>query len=389
MSVIGIEEHNSGYEELEYREEKRGREIVKASIMGIAVNVLLAGFKAVIGALSGSIAITLDAVNNISDAASSLITIIGTALAGKEPDKKHPFGYGRIEYLSAMLIALIVLYAGISSFIESLKKIIKPEAAEYSIMSLLIVAAAVIVKLLLGSYVKSVGRRTNSGSLINSGEDAVLDSIISASTLLAAIIYIFTGASLEAVLGALISIVIIKSGIDMLRDTLSQILGESVDAELSHAIKESVLEFPDVSGVYDLVLNNYGPDAFNGSVHVELPDSYTANEIDALLRKIAVEIYKKHNVILTAIGVYSINSRDRRVVEIREELKKIALSYPGVLGLHAFYLDEAEKRIRFDLVLSFSSGDRRALYREVVEKISLRYPEYRIDAAMDVDFSEK
>ena len=195
------------------REQSRERIIVQTSIIGIIANVFLAGFKAVIGLMTHSIAIVLDAVNNISDAGSSLITIIGTKLAGREPDKKHPFGYGRIEYLSAMIISVIVLYAGVTSFVESVKQIIHPETPEYNTVSLIIVAVAVAVKILLGRYVKGVGEKVNSDSLVNSGEDATLDSIISASTLVAAIIFLLFKVSLEAWLGAVISLVIIKSGI--------------------------------------------------------------------------------------------------------------------------------------------------------------------------------
>ena len=186
-------------------ETSREKTIVKTSVIGIVANVFLAGFKAVIGLMSNSIAIVLDAVNNISDAGSSLITIVGTKLAGREPDKKHPFGYGRIEYLSAMIISVIVLYAGITSFVESVKQIIHPETPDYNAVSLIIVAVAVVVKILLGRYVKSVGVKVNSDALINSGEDATLDSVISASTLVAAGIFLIFHVSLEAWLGAVIS----------------------------------------------------------------------------------------------------------------------------------------------------------------------------------------
>ena len=255
-------------------ETSREKTIIRTSVIGIIANVFLAGFKAVVGLMSNSIAIVLDAVNNISDAGSSLITIIGTKLAGKQPDKEHPFGYGRIEYLSAMIISVIVLYAGITSLIESVKQIIHPETPDYSVASLIIVAVAVVVKILLGRYVKSVGLKVNSDSLINSGEDATLDSIISASTLVAAAIYLFSGISLEAYLGAVISLVIIKSGIEMLKDTVSSILGEKNDPELAREIKRTVTGFKDVRGANDLVLNNYGPDAHNGSIHIEVPDTY-------------------------------------------------------------------------------------------------------------------
>ncbi len=216
--------------------DSRDRVIVRTSVIGIIANVLLALFKAVIGLMTNSIAIVLDAVNNISDAGSSVITIIGTKLAGKEPDRKHPFGYGRIEYMSAMVIAIIILYAGITSFTESVKKILHPETAEYTTISLVIVFVCVLVKIILGRYVKGVGEKVHSDSLVNSGADATLDSVISASTLVAAILYMFAGISLEAWLGAIISIVIIKSGVEMLKDTISQLVGERADLVLAQAI---------------------------------------------------------------------------------------------------------------------------------------------------------
>ena len=140
----------------------RDRTIIRTSVIGILANVLLAAFKAVVGLTFNSIAIVMDAVNNLSDAASSVITIVGTKLAGKEADRKHPFGYGRIEYLSAVLISLLVLYAGVTALVESVKKIIRPDTPDYSAVSLVIVAVAVVVKLLLGRYVKGVGKRVNS-----------------------------------------------------------------------------------------------------------------------------------------------------------------------------------------------------------------------------------
>ncbi|MCR4587458.1 MAG: cation diffusion facilitator family transporter, partial [Lachnospiraceae bacterium] len=280
-------------------ETNRNRVIVRTSIIGILANVFLAAFKAVIGLLSHSIAIVLDAVNNISDAAGSLITIIGTKLAGKEPDRKHPFGHGRIEYLSAMMISVLVLYAGITSLVESVKKILEPDVPDYSTVSLIIVTAAVLVKFFLGRYVKSVGEKVNSDSLVNSGADASMDSVISASTLVAALIYLWKGISLEAWLGAIISVIIIKAGAEMMGDTISKVLGERAEPELILAIKQTTRSFPEVMGAYDLVLHNYGPDAFNGSIHIEISDQYTANEVDDLLRRITAKVYEEHNVLLT------------------------------------------------------------------------------------------
>ena len=371
--------------------ETRSRDsvIIRTSIIGILANVFLAAFKAVVGLASNSIAIVMDAVNNVSDAASSVITIVGTKLAGKEPDRKHPFGYGRIEYLSAMVISILVLYAGITAFVESVKKIIHPDTPDYSAVTLIIVGVAVVVKIVLGRYVKGVGKKVNSDSLVNSGEDATLDSVISASTLVAAAIYLIFHISLEAWLGTVIALVIIKSGVEMLRDTLSQILGERADAELARNIKATVTGYPEISGAYDLVLHNYGPDSYNGSIHIEVPDTLSADELDKLIRKVTVDVYHKHDVILTAIGVYSVNTKNPEAMEAREKVTGIVLSHEHILQVHGFYYDQAEKTIRFDIVVSFDAPDRHQVYKEVCEDVQKAYPDYTLQVAMDTDFSEE
>lgn len=366
----------------------REKVIVRTAIIGIVANVFLAAFKAAVGLITHSIAIMLDAVNNISDAGSSLITIIGTKLAGKDADKKHPFGYGRIEYLSAMLISLIVLYAGVTSFVESVKKIITPELPEYNTAALVIVGVAVAVKIILGRYVKSVGVKVNSDSLINSGEDATLDSVISASTLVAAGIFILFGVSLEAWLGAVISLVIIKSGLEMLKETVSRILGEPNDPKFTQDIKATIRKFPEVFGAYDLILHNYGPDTWNGSVHIEVPDNMTAAELDTLTRKIQAVVYEEHRVLLTAISVYSINSSDEEIMQIKQIISQTMAGREYVRGVHGFYINKTEKQMRFDVVVSFDAPSRRNVFNDAVSAVKDVFPDYIVEASMDADFSE-
>ena len=319
---------------------------------------------------------------------SSLITIVGTKLASKDPDKEHPFGYGRVEYLSALIISVIVLYAGVTSLVEALKKIINPDVPSYTTPSLIIVAVAVVVKIVLGRYVKNVGLKVNSDSLVNSGEEAKLDSIVSASTLVAAAIFILFDLSLEAYLGAIISIIIIKSGIDMIRNTISQLLGERNDPELARKVRKTVEEFPGVEGAYDLVLNNYGPDTWNGSIHIEVPDTYTADKLDQMIRDIQLEVYFKHQIVLTAIGVYSINTQDPHVIAMHKRLKDIVFAHRYVTQLHGFYVDEDKKTIRFDVVISLDADDRLKVFDEVVEDVQSNFPDYEIEAFPDVDFAD-
>ena len=368
---------------------KSERIVIKTSVIGIITNVFLAGFKTVIGLLSNSIAIVLDAVNNISDAGSSVITIVGTKLAGKAPDKKHPFGHGRIEYLSAMMIAVIILYAGTTSLIESVKQIIRPEIPDYNPISLIIIAVAVVVKIILGAYVKKMGQKVKSDSLVNSGADATLDAVISFSTLVAAVVFMIFGLALEAYLGAVISIIIIKSGTLMLMGTISQLLGEQNDIEVARAIQKTVMGFKNVLGVYDLILNNYGPNRWNGSLHIEVSDTLSVVDLDQLLREISVKVVKEHRVLLTAIGVYSVNTKDGHVIKIQKKLKEVALKQKYIRQVHGFYLIEAKKQMRFDLVVSFDAEDRTASFKEAVAEIQKIFPDYQLQAVMDADFTEE
>ncbi|MBO7395837.1 MAG: cation transporter [Ruminococcus sp.] len=368
-------------------EKNREHTIIKTSIIGIIANVFLAAFKAVVGLLSHSIAIILDSVNNLSDAGSSLITIIGTKLAKKQPDRKHPWGHGRAEYLSSMIISVIILYAGITSLVESIKKIINPETPDYSTAAIIIVAVAVVVKILLGTFVKRTGKRVNSDSLVNSGTDALMDSIISASTLAAAIIFLIWHISLEAWLGAIISVIIIKSGVGMLRETISHLLGQRVSVETARKVRECIMSFPQVHGVYDLIFHDYGPEKFNCSGHIEVPDTLSAREIDQLQRQIAVELYVRHGIILTALSVYTFSVSDDRDKAVRSEIYDIAMSVEHVLEAHGFYLDEEQKRIQFDIIVSFDAPDRDAVYNDVVRQVREKYPEYELYCTLDTDFS--
>lgn len=366
----------------------REKEIIKVSIIGIIANIFLAAFKAAIGILTNSIAITLDAVNNLSDVLSSIITIIGTRIAGRKPDKEHPLGHGRVEYLSAGLIAMIVLYAGITSLVESVKKIINPSEPEYTNIALIIVAVAVVVKLLLGSYVKSKGKKLNSDSLVASGEDARLDAIISASTVVAALIYIFWSISLESYLAALISLVIIKAGYEMISETLSEIIGERIDKDVIDELKQTIMEFEDVYGVYDVVLHNYGPDTLIGSLHIEVLDTYTAGQLDELQRHLMKAAYDKNNIILAGISVYARNSKDDRAKQDFEKVRHLVMSHKYVLQMHGFYINYEEKIMNFDIILDFDSPSRNEEYMHILSDVQEAFPDFAIGITLDLDVSD-
>lgn len=367
--------------------ESRDKVIIRTSIIGIVTNIFLAGFKAAIGFASNSIAVILDAVNNLSDALSSVITIVGTKLAAKPPDKKHPLGYGRVEYLSALIVAGIVLYAGITSAVESVKKIIEPEAADYSMTSLVIIAVAVVVKIILGKYVKAQGEKVNSGSLVASGSDAMFDAVLSASVLASAIIFLTTGISLEAYVGVIISLFIIKSGIEMITETLDDILGLRADKETARQIKDLLKEEPEVQGAYDLILFNYGPDKDYGAVHLELPDTMMVDEVDKLTRRVERKVYDETGIALVGIGVYGYNTGDDEAAKIRDRVREMVMAHEWVLQFHGFHIDVDRKKMRFDAVMSFDINAKEGLetlYKEMQDA----YPEYEVLIVPDVDVSD-
>lgn len=361
--------------------------IVRTSLIGILTNIGLAAVKAVIGLLSNSIAVLMDAVNNLSDALSSVVTIVGTKLSMRSPDKKHPFGYGRIEYMTALVVAVIVLYAGVTALLESAEHVIMPTEAEYSTISLLVIAIAVVVKIVLGRYTMALGKKTDSGALSASGADAMFDAVLSTSVLASALIMVFTNIALEAYVGVLISLFIIKAGLEMMVETIGEILGQRSDPEITVKIKEIVSSAPGVLGAYDLVMNNYGPGRDYASIHVEVDSSITAEEIDVMSRNLQVEVYDETGVTLTAVGIYSLNSTDPLAAEIRKKVMEIASSHEWVLQVHAFHVDTAKKTLRFDAVLSFDI-DRGEAVKTLCSEISAKYPDYTLSVTPDVDVSD-
>ena len=367
--------------------EKRDKVIVRTSVIGIATNVMLAALKAVVGIAAHSIAVVLDAVNNLSDALSSIVTIVGTKLAGKPPDKKHPLGYGRMEYLSAMLVAGIVLYAGITSAVESVKKMLHPEKPEYGTLSLAIIAIAVIVKVVLGRYVMAQGRKVNSGSLVASGSDAMFDAVLSCSVLICAIVFMTTGISLEAYVGGVISCFIVKAGVEMMADTVGDILGRRADKETVAKVKRLLSDEPQIQGAHDLVLFNFGPDRNYASVHLELPDTMTVEAVDKLTRKVEMIIFRETGVILTGIGVYSLNTGSDEAARVQEDVRAKVMAQDWALGFHGFHLDAASMEMRFDVVMSFDIAPKKGI--EILqEELKQLYPDYAVMIVPDVDVSE-
>ena len=361
----------------------REQGITRTSIIGVIVNVLLSGFKALVGLISGSISIVLDAVNNLTDAISSIVTIIGIKLARRKPDEKHPFGHGRVEYFSAIIVAGIVIAAGVTSLYESVQKIFHPEMPDYSLASVIIVAVAVVVKIVLGRYVKAQGEKYQSEALVASGSDASFDAILSASTLVGMGITLLFHINLDGWIGTIIALFIIKAGWEMLMESVSSVIGNRPDSEVSKAIRETVCAHENVLGAYDLVLHDYGPDYAIGSVHIEIPAGLTADQIHRMTRAISEEVAAKYKVFLT-IGIYAIDNDHQ---ELRQSIHKTAMEHQGVLGTHAIYIDDKEKFITIDVMTDFNV-DRAALKEDLEGHIQEYLPGYRADINFDNNYSD-
>ena len=357
----------------------REKVIVRTSIISIILNIVLVGFKALVGIFANSIAIVSDAINNLSDVISSIIAIAGTKFAAKEPDKNHPYGHGRIEYMSSFVISAIIIYAGITAFIESFKKMIKPEDVNYNHFTFIIIIMGIVIKFLLGIYVKKKGREVNSDTLVASGADALNDGIVSISVLISGLIYIIFHINFEAYVGILVSII---------KDSINDILGSRIESSLANDIKSEIMLIDKVNGVFDLLLNNYGPDKYYGSVHVELPDTMNVDEVDYISREITDRIMNKFGIIIHTVGVYSINTKNSEIIEIRKDISDIVFSYDGIIQIHGFYINEKEKSIRFDIIIDYKVEDKEELYKIICDKVKNKYPDYKIDVVLDFDVSD-
>lgn len=362
-------------------------QITRTSLIGVATNVLLSVMKAIVGMLANSIAVVLDAVNNLSDALSSVITIVGIKLARRKPDKKHPFGHGRIEYFSGIIIAGLVFAAGVVSLVESVKKIIEPELPEYDYATVVVIVLAIVVKIFLGRFVKRQGEKYCSDALIASGSDASFDAVISASTLLGAIITLTFGISVDGFIGLIISGFIIKAGVELLGQPVSQVVGARANSETTKGMKADIRQIEGVLGAYDLVLHNYGPDYAVGSVHVEVDDRLSAREIHLLTKKIQRLIVSKYDVFLS-VGIYAVDMCDDDLGAVQKSIKSVVNSCDGVIQSHGIFIDSASKYVSLDAVVDFKVEDKLLLRRNIVNKILEFCPGYDVDLNFDIDYSD-
>ena len=365
----------------------RNKKISRTSILGVIANVLLAAFKAVVGLLAGSIAIVMDAVNNLSDALSSVITIVGTKLSERPADREHPFGHGRIEYFSAIIIAVIVLSAGVGSLVESVQKIFEPTVPQYTTLTLVVIVVAILVKIVLGLFVKRTGEQLKSDALKASGADALFDALVTLATLVSAGIMLIWEVNLDGIFGTLISLVIIKAGVEMLASPVNELLGSRISPEFVSALKKEVKSHEPVMGVYDIVMNNYGPNTIIGSLHVSVPDTLTARDVHRLTRHISQCVYDKFGVILT-VGIYAVSTGDTETGRLQRAVMQYVTQHEGVMQAHAFYYYEDKQLVTIDVVPTDDVKDSNQFAHLMATDLHAQFPGYNFSIIVDHNYSE-
>ena len=360
---------------------KRSTKVLLLGMLGIAVNIFLFIIKFLLGMVTKSIVIITDAINNFTDIFSAIISIIGNYLANKKPDKEHPYGHGRIEYFSAILISFMILSVGVIAIIESLKKVINPVIPSYSIISIIIIVIGIIVKLGYGIYIKNEGNKLNCSNLIATGIDSLSDAILSFSTLISVIVSMLFKINIEGYLGMLIGLFIIKSAYEIIKSTLNELIGGNIDEDIINNLKEDILGFDDVLGISDLMVHSYGPSKFIATAKINVDDHKNASEIDKLTRKISLYILKKYKIELT-LGIYAINNKNKYLF-LRRYLNKLIKNYSNIISYHGFYVNEKSKNVSFDIVFKYEEKNQKTIIKEIKNKMKEKYPNYSFSIIYD------
>lgn len=359
--------------------------INRTAILGIVVNVLIAGVKIAAGLLASSIAIVSEGVNNAADALTSVLTMVGTRLAGRHPDAKHPFGYGRIEYLTGLVVAVVIIVSGVQMLIESVKLIFRPEELSISYVSLAIVAVSAVVKFFLGLYTIARGRVAKSDALVGVGLECRGDSYISIITIGVAVVFLLTGVSLDAYAGVVMSAIILKAGVEVLLKIVSELIGRPGEKELATKIYQLVRATPGVVGAADMMLHNYGPNAWSGSVNVEIDHAKSVGEVYAMLHELQLGIMHEEHVTMV-FGVYAVDDDHVETRRIRRTILEYVKAHEHVKSFHAVYLEPGTNRLYCDLVVDYELADWGALRADFLDYMKAKVPGRDVVLTVETEF---
>lgn len=340
---------------------------VLSSITGIVLNLILAGAKYAAGVISGSISITADAINNLSDAGSSIVSFFGVKISAKPPDKDHPYGHGRVEYISAFIVSFFVLFMGVELLKDSVGKIINPEPVKFSFLSLAILIISILCKLWLGVFNKNLGKKINSAPMMAVMKDSFSDCLATGVAAVSIIVSAFSDINIDGYLGVVVAVFIFIAGFDILKETLGDILGRPPEAEFVEEITDKIMSYPHVCGVHDMIIHDYGPSCRFASVHAEVPSDEDIMELHDIIDGIERDIYNEYGM-LTSIHMDPVVINDERINELKKITQDSVSRIDERLSIHDFRVVEgpSHTNLIFDVLLP---SDMKCSNREICQKI--------------------
>lgn len=335
--------------ELEHKRAHYGK---LAGLVGIVCNTLLCIGKFIAGVMSGSVSITADAANNLSDASSSVISLIGFRLSEKRPDEEHPYGHARYEYIAGFVVAILVIVIGVELFRSSIERIITPQPVEFSIVSVIVLSVSIVVKLGMMIFNTSIGKRIDSQTLIATAADSRNDCITTAAVLAAAIISHFANVQLDGIMGTLVAAFILYSGAGLVRDAMNPLLGNAPDPKLVESIREKILTYPGVLGAHDLIVHDYGHGRKFATVHVEMAAEENVIESHNVIDSIERDFL--HDMGLNMLVHFDpVVTESSAVNDFRRELDEIVRLIDQRLTVHDLRVvpSDVDTRLIFDVVV--------------------------------------
>ena len=364
---------------------ERNRTIIRYSMAGIIMNLLMAVFKITAGIVAHAHAVMLDGVNSLSDMISSLLTILSSYIAGKRGTKDHPLGYGRLEYISSFVVTVIIMYVGAKTLVEAVKTIIHPhDPPEYSPLVVAIMVVSLVCKIAYGIVMRKNGRRLDSDAMIMTGTESLGDALVSLAILAAIAIYRVTGTDIEHYLCIIISIMILHTGATMLKDCIDKILGVRLADDERKRIAAIPAGFDEVMNVSNLAMHNYGENYYVGSLDVEVDENLTAAEISRLTRRI-IKRAGEQGVTLTSVGIIGTNTTDPEAMEKWDRIIAVARKYDGIKKVHSFSRDPEEGIVAFVVIPDYSVAERDEEVDAFIREIKSMHPDMTFDIAVGID----
>lgn len=374
-------------------EKVRGSYGFFAGLLGALINLILFITKLLTGMIVGSIAVTADAFNNLSDAASSIITVVGFTLSSRPADKEHPFGHGRIEYIAGMIVSFMVMLVGYQFIKTSIERIMNPGTVTFQLVPFILLLLSVLLKIWMSRFNRYIGKTIDSSALKAASYDALWDVVTSTTVAISLLLANFTAIPIDGYIGVLVALAILFSGYKLVRETISPLLGEAPSQELIQGISQRVLSYPYITGVHDLIIHNYGPGKCMASIHAEIPSDINIMKIHEIIDQAEREVSEDLNIYLV-IHMDPISTDSADILEAKLEVEEIIKKYPLVKSMHDFRVvgEKDRKNIIFDIVIDYDSLKKTMsedeLSADIKKEILKLHPEYNCIITIDHDYMQ-